>query len=1119
MVSFRLLGPVEAQGEAGPIALGSGKQRALLAVLLLHANRPVTRETLIDALWGERPPASAHHALDVYVSRLRKALGDGDLLATRPGGYVLRADAGQIDVLRFEELVAAAREAPPAEAARLLREALALWQGPALADLRDEPGARIEGERLEELRLDAQEELHDAELALGRHAALVPELQAHVARHPLRERPRRQLMLALYRSGRQADALAAYHDARSTLVEELGVDPSPELRALERAILDQDPALAPPPAPREPEPHALPPRRRRRRGALAAAALAAVVGGVVAVLVAHRGQTGLAGLAPESAGYVDAHGHLTLDVLAGSRPSAVAFGFGSAWVANEGAGTVSRIDPRTEAVVQTVRTGADPRAVAVAGGSVWVANGGEGTLTRIDPRTDATVQTIRIGNGPAAVASDGGLLWVANDRDGTLVAVDDRTGRIRRTIPIGGNPAGLAVAGGALWVSDDWGGQVLRIDPVTTAATAVSVGNAPTTVAADARGVWVANSADGTVSQIDPASGSVVRTVPLGTSGPLATAGGSVWAGEPARNALVPIDSASGRIRRTIALGSSPGAVVAGGRGVWVTTLAPLAAHRGGTLVIDGFGPFGVVDPAFLLDGNDAVPTNDGLVAYSARPGLANGTVVADLATSVPRPSDGGRTYTFKLRRGIRYSDGSLVRPSDVRFSIERLYKLRPKPSPYVLPNELTGIGFLRLHLVGEAACLASRRMCDLSRGIVADDAAGTVTFHLVRPDPDFLAKLAYPEFDLLPPSAPLRTDGTRPVPATGPYVVRVARPSLRVLVRNPRFAQWSADAQPDGFPDRIVLRAVAPNRALRDVLAGRADAALSPDLTPAEADQLQTSDAAALHLDPYPLDGFLFLNTRVAPFDRLAARRAVADAIDRTVTTRFLRSWTSGFAKPTCQILTPDWSGYVPYCPYTLHPSASGAWDGPDVLAAERNAAASGTRGTRVVLYMPGDRPFGRSLGRYLARLFESLGWPTTVRFLPINASGAHEYFAYVGDSANRVQAGWGSWESDFSTAASFLDDLLGCDAFAPDSTNNANVAEFCDPSVERLIDRAKALEATNRGAATALWTQVDHRLVDLAPVVPLAVPESLTVTSRRLGNYQPLINALTAYDQWWVR
>jgi predicted ATPase/DNA-binding SARP family transcriptional activator len=249
-MEFRILGPLEVHEGAVPVPIPGAKERALLADLLVNARRVVPADRLIDDLWGEHPPGNPGNALQGRVSQVRRALGPAGarLLATRPPGYAIQVDPDQVDASRFERLVAEAARAAgngSPDAARLLEEALGLWRGPALAEFADQPWAQAEAVRLEELRLAAVEHRAELALAAGEHAGLVGELETLAAAHPARERPRGQLMLALYRSGRQADALAVYQQTRAVLAEELGIDPSPELQRLHQAILTQDPALDP----------------------------------------------------------------------------------------------------------------------------------------------------------------------------------------------------------------------------------------------------------------------------------------------------------------------------------------------------------------------------------------------------------------------------------------------------------------------------------------------------------------------------------------------------------------------------------------------------------------------------------------------------------------------------------------------------------------------------------------------------------------------------------------------------------------------------------------------------------------------------------------------------------
>ncbi len=250
-MEFRILGPLEAAGDGEVVALGPTKQKALLALLLLNPGRTVPATRIVDELWGDDAPASARKAIQVYVSHLRKLLPDG-ILQTRGAGYRLDVEPESVDLYRFERLRAEAELALQrgrgADAARLLRDALALWRGAALVEFEHEPFARLEGARLEELRLAALEERVDADLELRRHAELVPELEALVARHPMRERLLAALMVALYRTGRHADALAAFREHQRVLSDEVGIQPSQELCRLQLRILRRDPLLEPPAA-------------------------------------------------------------------------------------------------------------------------------------------------------------------------------------------------------------------------------------------------------------------------------------------------------------------------------------------------------------------------------------------------------------------------------------------------------------------------------------------------------------------------------------------------------------------------------------------------------------------------------------------------------------------------------------------------------------------------------------------------------------------------------------------------------------------------------------------------------------------------------------------------------
>jgi len=291
-MEFRILGPLEVLSDGSSLPLGGPRQRALLSLLLLRANEPVSSERLLDELWGDDLPTSGPTALQNQVARLRKVIG-ADRIETRSNGYAIRVAPGELDLGRFSELVAAAEGEEPARRSELLAEAIGLWRGAALQGLPEAPFVAPESARLDGRRLAALEDRIDADLELGRHADLVAELSALAARHPLQERLRAQLMLALYRSGRQAEALDVYRETRRMLADELGLDPSPALRDLERAILEHDPALDPPARAvrRPPPPVTAAPTARRRAPRLAIAALTLLVlgaaGAAAAVLLSR----------------------------------------------------------------------------------------------------------------------------------------------------------------------------------------------------------------------------------------------------------------------------------------------------------------------------------------------------------------------------------------------------------------------------------------------------------------------------------------------------------------------------------------------------------------------------------------------------------------------------------------------------------------------------------------------------------------------------------------------------------------------------------------------------------------------------------------------------------------
>jgi YVTN family beta-propeller protein len=1131
-MEFRLLGPLEVWEDGRPLSLGGMKQRALLAILLLRANEVVSRDVLIDELWGERPPASAAHSLEAYVSRLRKTLhadrvGE-PILVTRPPGYMLRVEFEKLDLDRFERLLEEGRRAlathAPERALPKLSEALSLWRGPPLGDLAFEPFAQVEVERLEELRLTAREERIEAELALDRNEALVPELQVLVVQHPLRERLRGQLMLAPYRSGRQAEALQVYREARGYFIEELGLEPGPSLKTIEQAILRHEAVLdapkhdarevavvsPPPPSPRPMEATPIPPavteaRRRLPVMGLVAAALA-ITAAVAILLAVHGSGDRLARIQENALGELSTHsGQLDATVSLPVAPTRMASGLGSLWVTQFDDHSVARVDPRDRAVRQTIPVGSGPSGVAVGAGAVWVANSLDGTVSRIDSATNRVVQRIRVGGRPNEVAFGNGSVWVASSGTQTVSELNATSGSLRRRIELVGDPSGLAVGAGALWVTSADARTLSRIDLGTgTVSDTISVGGGPTGVAVSPGSVWVANSLDGTVARIDPARDSVLATIPVG-DGPdaIAAAAGKVWVGNEFGGSLSRVDPQKGIVDRTIAVGGRPSALTRAAGALWFAVRAFAPSHRGGSLVLLNPAPaFDSLDPAFSQNQQPVEllgMTNDGLVSFKHVGGSDGVQVVPDLAVSLPTPAGGGTDYRFRLRSRIRYSTGRTVRPEDVSYTFERLFKVR------------SAAAALYGTILGADVCARHPASCDLSQGIVADAHANTVTFQLVRPDPDFLYKLALSSAYLVPVGTPNRRLDTRPTPATGPYRIgRYRRGGELKLVRNRQFHEWSNAAQPDGYPDEIIWRlGIGTDVAVSAIQQGKADWMLDYGALPAKRRrELEVRSASQLHVNPAPVTDNVILNVRVPPFDDIRVRRALNYAIDRRTIVKLYGGPRA--ARPTCQILPPQIPGFRRYCPYTLHPTRTGLWRAPDLATARRLVSASGTRGMKIAVLDTAQPRIFFDEGRAVVATLRRLGYRASLRVVPDAA-----YFRIASDPRNRAQVISGGWNAEFPSASDFIALHLSCQGLQ----SGQDAGRFCNPTIDRRIARAQSLQLARPQQAARLWASIDRELVDRAVTVSLVTPNDTGFVSRRAGNYQfhPIWAVLV--DQLWVR
>jgi peptide/nickel transport system substrate-binding protein len=534
--------------------------------------------------------------------------------------------------------------------------------------------------------------------------------------------------------------------------------------------------------------------------------------------------------------------------------------------------------------------------------------------------------------------------------------------------------------------------------------------------------------------------------------------------------------------------GSSPTRSDTTGRRATATVPEP-ALQRGGTLVTRAnAAPPGSPDPQVNYTQQEwqfLIVTHDGLVGFKRESGAEGTRIVPDLATAIPVPTDGGRTWTFTLRRGIRFSNGRPLTGRDVRATFERMFKIGDSPNA----------GTWYSGIDGAAACLERPRRCDLSRGVVV--AGDTVTFHLTRRDPDFLHKLAMPFAFVLPAGTPAKHLDIPP-PGTGPYKWVEFSPVTRMRVdRNPYFREWSKDAQPQGFPDAIEQRfGLTVNAAVTQVANGQADWVYSGN--PIPADRLAELDAkfsGQLHVNPLGATWYFALNTRVPPFDNEKARQAVNFATDRAALVKIYGGPT--LARPTCQVLPPDFPGFTPYCPYTRDPG-DGRWKSPDLAKARRLVRESGTAGMRVKVTSDVTE-VNKGLGLYFVDLLGKLGYRASPQFLSPSVQ-----YTYSQNSKNRAQFSLSSWVADYPAASDFLQVLLGCGSFRPNSNANPNLAGFCDRGIQATMDRAGSLGVADPRSANAMWARADRAITDRAPWVAMFNPMGVDFVSKRVRNFQ---------------
>jgi YVTN family beta-propeller protein len=859
------------------------------------------------------------------------------------------------------------------------------------------------------------------------------------------------------------------------------------------------------------EPSRPPSRRRWLVLALAGLLAACVSAAVIHAVESSGGKTSLS-VPANTVGVIDPVAHRVTATIRGlgDRPVGIAYGDGSLWVASAASDVVTQIDPATHAS-QTYTVGLTPTGIAFLAGQVWVTDSGDGTLCEITPGSPRCVATPPAGNGPLGVISADGSLFVADSADHAVVEIS-KDGKITHRVSAGSDPTALTFWDHKLWVTNESAGAVTPIDLRTLQAeNPIPVGQGPDSITAGDGRLYVANHLSNTLSVIDPTTLTVTRSqsVPLDPESVLVR-GSEVWVACRGADEIVVLDAHTLQPRRVIPTGGAPGTLAADPVGqVYVSSLTSQRQAKGGTLVV-GTGDLQLtnvspaqrqpsLDPASWRTWNQQAwdmlwLMGDGLVTYKRVGGADGDTLVPDLAQQLPTVSGRGTTYTFTLRPDLHYSNGAPVKASDIRYGIERQLIQNP-------PNARVSIPQLYAAVKGAVGCTKSH--CRLAEGIVTNDQARTVTFHLTHPQPDFLYLLALPFAYAVPATTPLSDQFMKPIPMTGPYILksyslvsqaapgstagRAATAAAHVeFVRNPRFRQWSADAQPQGYPDRIVWTLVkGANRMVSDIQRGTVDWTYGPP-PPGRIAELGTHYTAQLHPGLIPDTTFMAATSGVYPLGNPRVRLAIDDAIDRSQIAQLNGSSYQGgqlLSIPTCQILPPNYPGYSPTCPYSQTGTPTGA---PKLTQALRLVRASHTAGAHIVVTALRSDPGTQAVARYLVGVLTQLGYHAKVRY-------------DIGECASDALSICG-WLADYPTPGDFLS--LGLCSF-----------ESCPAKVNRQIRAAYNLQSADLARAYQLFGRADAEITRRGSAwIPIYTNVSPGFTSRRVANFQwnPMMGVL---------
>jgi peptide/nickel transport system substrate-binding protein len=933
-------------------------------------------------------------------------------------------------------------------------------------------------------------------LRTGAGGEAVSWAEQAIGLEPFRETGYRLLMEAHAADGNRAEGLRVYERCRRLLADELGAYPSPETESVYQRLLQAPPAPKRPP-PERPAPGRPPAAARGRRVArprlLAAAALAVVVatGVLVGVAATSGGQTQIAGLA-NSVIALDPNGSVTATLAVGTRPVAAVAAAGSLWVANLDDRAVTRIDLSSRRILQSIPVGGAPTALAATPGAVWVSDT-TGQISRIDPEYNRPVPTRQLPAGsllprgtawPMQAAS--GSIWIV-DPDGYVGQFAPGSGRQTGSVDVGNEPSAVAAGAGSLWVANSADGTVTRIDPAILGATTIPVGHGPDAVAVNAAGVWVANAGDNALVRINPDTGAVAATVSVG-DGPaavLATAT-ALWVTNARDGTVMRLDPRSGAVTKTIHLGGSPTALVSAAGRVWVTVAPapPPPPPAGGTAHFTMQDDFTSLDPA--LDNNFEVlyATCANLVTYPDKPAPAGSQIVPEVAEAVPAPTDGGRTYTFTIRPGFRFSPPSnaAVTAQTFKATIERVASPQLNST---FASQFSGVVGYHNYVTGKAPGLS---------GVVAH--GDTLTITLSQPDGSFLANLAGGAACAVPAGTPAIKGGLDDIPSAGPYYVESYSPRQQlVLRRNPNYR----GDRPHHLDQMVFTIGIDSDRALTQIEAGTADYAfdgLPRDAGPGLESQYGPGSKAARagHQQYFtsPANGvrILHMNTSRPLFSDVRLRRAVNYAIDRPALAalgqRFAEANPFNAGSPADSYMLPATAGAADF---HLYPVA-----GPDLRRARQLA---GNVHATAIMYTPDVAPWLQE-AQIISRDLQPLGIDVQLKEFPFD-----KYYNLISRRGEPFDLAVSGWASNSTDPAQNLEIFDGSTISAD---NNGDLSYFNDPAFDRQVHAAAALSGAMRYRT---YRQLDLELErDLVPAAAFATNASRDFFSARMGCqlYQPL-------------